>query len=41
MYIYKNGKEVSGSPFAVRAEGPTPPDPSKVKVIGDGKCKRG
>lgn len=37
VYVYKNGKEVSGSPFAVRAEGPKPPDPSKVKVIGDGK----
>ena len=37
VYIYKKGREVSGSPFAVRAEGPTPPDPSKVKVIGDGK----
>ena len=37
VYIYKKGREVSGCPFAVRAEGPTPPDPSKVKVIGDGE----
>ena len=37
MHIYKKGREVSGSPFAVRSEGPTPPDPSKVKVIGDGR----
>ena len=40
VYIYKHGREVSGSPFVVLSEGPTPPDPSKVKVIGDGKLIR-
>lgn len=38
-YIYKNGKEVSGSPFPVLAEEPIPPDSTKVKVIGDGKLR--
>ena len=37
VYIYKNGQQISGSPFTVRAEGPKPPDSSKVKLIGEGK----
>ena len=39
VYIYKKGKEVPGSPFSVQAKGPTPADPSKVKVIGEGKSQ--
>lgn len=39
VHIYKKGKEVPGSPFSVEAKGPTPADPSKVKVIGDGELK--
>ena len=37
VHIYKMGKEVPGSPFSVQAKGPTPADPSKVRVIGDGE----